>query len=266
MPNSDTSFDPDLDQSARLFSCLLGLERPIVAVSLAEFREQYENWPQPQLRRRLSFCLLVRLAATGRARKAAGAHFRCPGSAEVFGFRQPAEGMDRGKRLHGLGLYADREIAAGVGQTMARLEKPCYGVAVMPLQDCTSPPKSVLFLVTPYQAMRLVQGWSYHFGAAEQFTLTGNRGICSECVAKPLATGSLHLSPLCANTRYAANWRDSELGVGVPYTKLAPLLDGLLRTYGPTEPEKRKAEIRRRCRQAGLSDLLSEGSAYFTRK
>lgn len=254
----------NFEKCSHLFYCLLNLKREIVAVDIARTKEEFDHWLMPDLKRPLSFCTMVRLASNGYKRKASGNSFGCPGSSEVFRFNNPIEGDDHGKRLFSLGLYATLEIAKQVQDSMARLPAPCAGVGVMPLKACEHAPKSIIFFVNAYQAMRLVQGWVYHFGTVDDFTLTGNRGICSECVAKPISTGSLHLSPLCSNTRYSANWGDQELGLGLPFSKVERLLDGVIKTLPAVETEERKKAIVQRCSELDLNLDIPLQTSYYS--
>lgn len=248
-----------------LFACILGLKRDIIAVSLAQTQTEYEMWSATQFTRQLTFCSMARIASAGHRRKAAPENFKCPGAREVFGFTEPNAKALSGERLFNFGLYADRHVAQQVQMSMARLERPCHGVLLSPLKLCTSLPDSVLFLVDGYQTMRLVQAWAYHHGVIKEVSITGNRGICSEGVARPLASNSLHLSALCSNTRHIAAWKDQELGAGLPATKLDLLLSGLLATIPAAEPPARQQAILDRCTQSGLSCSIPTGIPYFMR-
>ncbi len=251
-------------ETSSLLSCVLGLKRQVVAIDLAEDETEFVDWPIPTIKHRLTFCMMVRLASMGYQRKALGEHFRCRGSAETFRFIDQGDQAHTGERMYRFGLYADTDTAKLAQSSMPRLEKPCYGVAVLPLADCVQLPASVLFIVDAYQAMRLVQAWAYYRGPLKNSSLIGNRGICSECVAGPLISGELHLSPLCANTRYLARWTDGELGVGLPGSGLTALAEGLIATITAVEPGRRKSAIVQRCSQAGITLSLPPKEAYFT--
>jgi uncharacterized protein (DUF169 family) len=251
---------------AQLFSCILGLKREVVAVHLAATREEYQQLPSQELQRKLSFCMMVRLASLGYGRKAAAAQFHCRGSAEVFLFRKPDTGERFGKRLHDFGLYASQETAGQVQQKIATIAEPCHGVGVSPLGDNVSPPTGIIIFVNSYQAMRLVQAWSYHFGPVDELSLSGNRGVCSECFAKPLSTGALHLSTLCSNTRHLAKWGDDELAVGLPSQKIEEVTDGLIRTIPAVEPTERRKQLMQRCSEAGIDLEIPPEGPYFSSK
>lgn len=253
-------------EPAQLFSCILGLKREVVAVHLAATREEYLQLPAQELQRKLSFCLMVRLASLGHSRKAAEAQFHCRGSAEVFLFRQPDIGEGLGKRLYDFGLYVDLETAGQVQQKFATIAEQCHGVGVSPLGESVSTPAGIIIFANGYQAMRLVQAWAYHFGPADQLSLTGNRGVCSECFAKPFSTGALHVSALCSNTRHLAKWGDDELAVGIPVRKMEKVIDGLIRTIPAVEPTARRKELIGRCREVGIELEIPTEGPYFSAK
>ena len=255
----------DMIKAAALMECVLNLKRGIVAVDIAATEGEFAVWTMPKLKGRLSFCSMVRLASMGYQRKALGENFGCRGAAEVFRFVELGRESETGERMFSFGLYAELEMAKKVQSSMATLVEPCSGIAVMPLAACVREPKSLVFIVNSYQAMRLVQAWAYHHGPVTNLSILGNRGICSECVARPLSTGELHISPLCSNTRHLAKWTDGELGVGVPFTQLEVLLDGLMQTIPAVESEQRKHGIIERCALAGVELSLPGRKSYFSR-
>ena len=255
-----------LQKKSSLISCILGLQSKVIAVDIFCTAEEFNNFPAPQFKGKLTFCSMVRLASLGYGRKSLNDNFRCRGAGEVFRFVEPGADSISGERLFGFGLYAHRDLAGQVQTSMARLASSCSGLAVLPLSSCMSLPRSIVIVVNAYQAMRLVQAWAYHHGLLEDVAIVGNRGICSECVARPLSTGKLHLSTLCANTRHVARWSDQEMGIGLPGEKLDILLDGLIRTIPAVETSARKQAILRRCEEAGVEFFMPEGKAYFMRK
>ena len=255
----------DFRRMAMMLHCILDLRREVVAVDFAHSEDEFADWPAPPLKGGLSFCTMVRMATLDKGRKAKGDNFSCKGAMEVFRFSDPAGESLTGERLFGFGLYADMEIARQVHIAMARIPEPCLAVGVIPLKRCLRTPKIVMLVAESWQIMRLVQAWAYHHGHLSDISLVGNRGVCSECVARPLITGQPHISALCSNTRFSAKWSGGDMGLGLPYDNLEPLLDGLVKTIAATETDKRKENIKQRCQEAGLELELPESRAYYLR-
>ncbi len=253
---------------ARMLDCTLGLARHPVGIGLLPDKAAFDACPLPRVRHRISYCTMVMLASRKSrplGRKAEGTNFACPGSAHVFGFLPTDESMASGRRFLEFGLYDRLETAAGTQADMARLDTPPHGVAVAPLAFWQTEPDTVLFILEPYQAMRLIQARSYRTGVQRSFSMVGNRGICSECTAVPLKDNRMNLSLLCSNTRFSARWKDSELGLGVPYSLLPDLVRDLIATLDACEPDGRKDAIRKRCGESGVDIAVTRRGSYFKR-
>ncbi|WP_419779906.1 DUF169 domain-containing protein [Maridesulfovibrio sp.] len=255
----------DLQKSAHILSCILDLSRDIVAVTMLGSENNFNKTTAAKLKGRLSFCAMARIASLGHERKATAQDICCPGALEALGLSKPSPEAISGQRLQGFGLYANQNLAANVQSSMARIETSGYGILTSPLSASKNSPDSLLLLVNGYQAMRLVQGWAYHNGPLENMYLVGNRGICSEGVARPIVKGKPNLTPLCANTRYTAKWSDAELGFGMPFDCVESLLDGLIKTIPAVEPEYRRTAIAQRCEAAGINLNIPAGNCYFLR-
>ena len=95
-------------------------------------------------------------------------------------------------------------------------------------------------------------------------SITGNQAVCVECTAYPLLTKDMNLSTLCSGTRYKAQWKDEEAGVGIPYEKFEGTVQGILDTVNGTEMDARKVEIKEALEALGCqSDSITMQSAYY---
>ena len=264
-PLATTGESPE--QLAQILLCLLGMDRQPVGIALLPDQAAFDHCPLPQIRHKVSYCTMVMLASRknrGKGRKATAVNFACPGAAHVFGFIPTDNHMASGQKFMDFGLYDRLETAARTQAEMCRLKTPPHGVAVAPLQSWqASPPDTVLLILNAYQAMRLVQAHAHKNGVLGSFTMVGNRGICSECTAVPLTENRINLSLLCSNTRFSAQWKDEELGLGLPYADLPELVRGLMATLNPCETDRRKSAIGGRCTAAGLDLPITFHSSYF---
>lgn len=243
--------------------CVLGLERYIVGIKFIFNKEEYELSDVPQVRYKLSYCNMVKLAASGKSFKADISNFLCIGSAKALGLIKPDSNATSGNVYYSFGLYDSLCTAKNVQQDVTFLDHQAYGVVVMPLEKFETQPDVAIFIVNPYQSMRILQGYAYHHGAAKNIKMAGNSGMCSECTATPYDTNDMNLSLLCSNTRFSAKWKDDELGIGMPLNMFEKVCDGVIKTIGPCEPNERKMKIIAKCKEAGKKIDISLDGNYF---
>lgn len=237
----------------------------MIGVKFIFNQEDYERFGLPQVKYKLSYCSMVKQAAMGSGSKASINQFLCIGSAKSLGLVKPDIRAISGNVYHSFGLYDSLGMARKVQKDVTVLDHQAYGVAVMPLVEveAESDPDVVIFIANPYQSMRIMQGYAYHHGAAKNIKMVSNSGVCSECTATPYDTNDLNVSLLCSNTRFAAKWKDHELGIGIPFNMLERVYEGIIKTIGPCETHDRKLQILERCRQAGIEPDFSMDSTYF---
>lgn len=253
----------NITEMAKDLSSILGLERNIIGVKFIFSKEEFEQLSIPQVRYKMSYCNMVKLASSGKCCKANIDNFLCIGSAKALGLTKPDLNAISGKVYYSFGLYDSLCTARQVQKDVTFLDHEIYGVAVMPLEKFTVQPDVAIFIVTPYQSMRILQGYAFHYGTAKNIKMAGNSGICSECTATPYDTKDMNLSLLCSNTRFAAKWKDTEIGIGMPYKMFENVYDGILRTIDPCETNERKKEIIDRCEASGSNIDISLDSNYF---
>ena len=88
-------------------------------------------------------------------------------------------------------------------------------------------PDLVHVYCTPLQAMRMVQGYCYSSG--ERFTMSciGIRGVSCDMTALPYMTGEINGTFLCLGARAISRWEEEYVGFGIPYEKLAQVVEGM---------------------------------------
>ena len=255
--------NPDLTAHIKKATAALGLTKKIVGVKLLPTAEDYAAFPAPPAGHRLSYCMMVRMAAYGKTLKAEDRHFKCNGARRALGLLPLDEHFVSGRHYQGMGLYGSRDNAREVSGNMAFLKRPLHSVAVYPLEDSPAEADVVLMICSVYQAMRIVQGYAYRFGFPSPIQMIGNQGVCAELTAQPLITGKINASVLCSGTRFACKWKDGEMGVGLPFGLFSRVVDGVLSTLDPTEPDPRKKEILERMNQEGVQTPITLGKNYY---
>jgi len=241
----------------------LDLRRKVVGVTFLYDESAYERDPVPPVKNLFSFCMMVKVASSGAAIKAREENFKCPGARRAFGMMKVDDHYSSGGRYFSFGLYQSLDIARKTAGAMALLPRPVIGVTVQPLKDCVREPDVAIIIADAYNVMRVVQGYTYHFGPAKQIQSCGNQGVCCELTAQPFRTKDINVSLLCSGTRFSCRWEDGELGVGMPFSMLPQVIDGVLKTADPTEPDRRKRSIMRRAANRGSAFRVTPGENYY---
>ena len=227
-------------------NCALRLKRQVAGVRFLFDEEAFDSANAPALTARMPYCVMVKRAMGGHSIKAVLDNFGCRASARALGIIPPDELFSSGRHYNNLELYQDLAVSKNIQQNMTLCRHQAYGIMVKPLASFSSPPDVVLVVVSPFQAMRIIQAFTYHFGYHTDFRMAGNQALCSECTAHPFENNTINVSMLCAGTRFMAGWGDDELAVGFPFNKFEPIVAGLYATLNPVEPDKKKKVIEAR--------------------
>lgn len=253
----------EIKTMAEDLKCILDLNRNIVGVKFIFTKEEFDSINVSQVKGKLSYCNMVKFATRGRSFKANLDNFLCIGSAKALGLKEVDESAIAGRVYYSFGMYDSLCTARNVQKDVTFLNHKIYGVVVMPLEEYQFDPDVVLFILNPYQGMRIIQGYTYHYRAIKNIKITGNSGICSECTAVPYDTNDLNISLLCSNTRFSAKWCDDELGIGMPFNMFDRIFDGIVKTIDPCEPDERKLKIIDRSKRLSKNFDINLGKSYF---
>ncbi len=255
-----------IQQTVIKANCALELGRRIVGVKFLFSEEEFLQAAAKLITAPMHYCAMVKAATAGHSVKAAAGNFGCQGGARALGIMEPEEAFVSGRHYHRLGLYQDLGIAKNARNNMTLCQHKAYGVMVKPLQEFTEQPEVVLIIANSYNAMRIVQGYTYAYGIHTSFKLSGNQAVCSECTAYPFESNNINISMLCGGTRNRAGWNDSDLGIGMPFNRFSAVIDGVYKTVNAMEPNRNKAKIEAKLKQNKLDDLVIEyNKNYFTR-
>lgn len=212
---------------------VLGLTRPLVGVKLLFQQEAYDAYDAPEPTAAMSYCLMVKAATQGRALKSRLQHHNCDGGTTALGLEKSTERIESGEEYYSYRLYASpvaaRRHRASI-RSLHAYQPVTYGVVTSPLSLCTEAPDVVLAVVSPYQAMRLVQGWEYETGMKPQTDIGAMQGFCSELTATPYLTGQMNVSVLCPSTRMLCRWGEQDMAVGIPFEQLERVIEGVVAT------------------------------------
>lgn len=253
----------NIDSKVSNLECALDLKRHIVGVKFIFTQEDFEKLAVKQVNYKMSYCNTVRLASQGKSFKSNIDNFLCKASARALGLRAIDNQITSGREYFSYNMYNSLATAKNVQKNVTYIDHKIYGIVVMPLEKFHIEPDVVVMIINPYQAMRVIQGYAYHKGIAKNIKFTGNQGLCSECTATPYEKNDLNVSLLCANTRFAANWDENELGVGMPYNIFDSVADGIIKTINPSECDSKKEKIMARAQEQNLNIDMELGTSYY---
>ncbi len=239
----------------------LGLARLPVGVKLLRTREEFDSWDVEGARAATFYCAAVKQASEGRAFKLGPDHFRCESSRQILGLEAMPSEPFYSASYSECGLHRDERVSDAVVGDIAVVPRTVLGIVVMPVSMFTDRrPDVVIIIANAYQSMRMVQGFTFHNGRAPALRSIGQHGICSESTAEPILSETLNVSLLCSGTRYFAKWGDDEVATSLPGSQFASMVDGVLQTINPCEPDARKRAI-----ALDPPDVDIElGGSYFT--
>jgi uncharacterized protein (DUF169 family) len=253
--------------AAEWLDILLELPRKPVGIRFLLTQDDFDNCEATALAGGMPYCTAVRWATMGRNCKMDADHCACFAASRALGLASVSEEAISGSRHAKLGVYENLGVSRTVARDMVYCAHRCVGVEIRPLAEYEKNPPDIIILVsTPYNIMRVVQGYAYHHGQLTNVKVTGMCAICQECTSYPHERNMPNLSMLCSGTRCVAQWGKEEMAVGIPYHYLGRILSGLQHTVNPIEPNPDKERIAQRLNAAGLAvemDIVL-GKNYYT--
>lgn len=238
-------------------------DRRIIGVSFIKDEHTYQNEKASESTHQLFFCIMVKVAASGKGIKVKKEHFYCTAAAKVLGFADVSEEIRSGQSFYERGMYESRKAAALIGNNIPYLQHTPYGMVIKPLEEFETPPDIVIIVSNAYTAMRIVQGYSYKYGHNQEISMTGMGGMCTELMARAYYNQNMNVSLLCSNTRFSGNWRDDELGIAMPGSMFKEVARGVLETMNLFEPDYKKREIIERAKKQDVKLDVELGGNYY---
>ncbi len=257
----------DKKDIAKKLQNLLELDREIVGVRLIWDEEDYNACPAQQILYKLPYCTMVKSASTGARIKARPDNMGCFGATMAFGMMELPPQFYSGEMYMAFQMYHDVDAAAGVANNIAVLDKCPYGLEISAIDRMDKDPDVVIIPTIPYNAMRIVQGYSCYYGTQTNFKMAGNQAICSEATTTVYKTQDINVTMMCSGTRYISQWSDNELAVGIPYSRFEKVVEGVAETADSVEQDRKKKYIMDSFAADGDSESAPElhlGQNYHT--
>lgn len=241
----------------------LDLDKRIVAMKFLFTQDEFDRTKAEKLDGKMSYCKMIFNAMTkGESVKADFDNFGCFGGARALGIVGIDEYYTSGRFFAPRGLYKDFATSHYVSERIARVPFQVKGIVIKPVEEFTTAPDVVLIATNPRKMMRLIQGYTYHFGTCETFKMIGNQAICAEATADPFNKNDVNISCLCAGPR-SAGFSDEEMAMGIPFNKFDKLIDGLCKTITAVEHSDVKDQISARFEEKKIQDIpVIKGRSY----
>ncbi len=245
----------DIYLNAILLESLLELEREAVGIKFLFDQDEYDEFDAKAIKNMMTYCTMVRNASEGKGCKATLENFACLSAAMALGLIKPNSGTMSGQRGSKNGTYRDLCISRNMSRDIVYCQHEIFGLGIMPLKQFKIEPDIVI--TDSYNAMRVIQGYSYHAGHAEKIKIAGMQAICQECTSLPFETNEINLSLMCPGTRLMAQWKRDEMAIGMPFNKFASIVEGVRQTVNPLERNPQKKIIEEKLKKNGLEDVLT---------
>lgn len=252
-------------QAVTKVNCALELDRRIIGVKFLFTEEEFKQADAKPINSKMYYCGMVKSAMAGNSIKVSGENFGCLGGARAIGVMEPGEMYLSGRHHLGMGLDNDLITAKNVINNMALCKHKAYGVILKPLECFDIEPDIVIIVTSPYNMMRIIQGYSYRYGTYTSYKMSGHQALCSECTAYPFESNNINVSMLCGGTRNRTGWRDDEVGIGIPFNRFTTVAEGIYDTINVMEPNRNKLKIEAKLKENNLNDLEIEyNKNYFS--
>lgn len=252
-----------IEQDSLKLNCAINLNRQIVGVKFLLTEKEYANANAPQVKNAIPYCVMAKLASSGKCLKACADNFKCPGGKKALGLVPiDAEALS-GKRYLDLGLYQDLATARKFQEDITFLSSSIAGVMLKPLEQLDQLPDVVIIITNSYNSMRILQGYSYKYGLNKEYKLGGSQALCSEVTAYPYEKNSINISTMCSGTRFWCGWDHNDMAVGMAGNLFHDVVNGVIATMNATEPIKEKLLIDQRCKEHGLDFHLDLNNSYY---
>jgi uncharacterized protein (DUF169 family) len=243
--------DQELIKDTERFSVVLGLERRIIGIRFLLIQQEYDASDAAPIEFRMTYCRMLYNAMKGRKIKATKSDFTCQGGPEMLGLRPLTNYEQAGKQFDTFRLYEDMAVAHAAQHDLLPIDHISYGVEIGSIEQMERA-DVVIIVSDAYQAMRIIQGYTYHYGMASHIGTIGNQGACSDLTARPYMTNDINLSLLCAGARQSMNTTDGEVGIGMPMHIFRTVVRSVLATVNAAQNDLRKKEIQKRAEASGI--------------
>lgn len=252
-----------MQDAHRNLTSALDIKRTIAGVKFLADKQAFDAACGKQPNNKMPYCVMVKSAMAKAALKITLDNLSCRGARNVLGLTEPLESFTTGEAGRQLGLYCDINVSRNAAAKLTRIQNKSYGIQIMPLEDFSEAPDIVIIVTSPYNVMRILQGYGYYHDVKKTCSVSGNQAFCSELTAEPLVNADINFSMLCSGTRFWCGWSKDEMGIGIPYQHFSSIADGVLKTLNPTEPLSEKLRIAESFEENDIDLKVDTSRSYY---
>ncbi|MEW6569129.1 MAG: DUF169 domain-containing protein [Chloroflexota bacterium] len=183
---------------------------------------KYADEPTPGgSERKIYFCTALKLASQGAIMNLSKRSCSCPGGRLWLGLDERPRGLAQ-LLSHREGFFCSPEVA---GEWLESVPSPPKGraryVLLSPLGEANFEPDVVVFLVSPWQASRLLGLAQFRSGVPLKISAFG--AVCQCSVCNPIVTGKVEACFIDPAARKIGGYEPDELIISFPYADLVTM-------------------------------------------
>ena len=231
-------------QVAEEFETYLQMESNVVGIKLHTSENSYQACEFKKYNHAMYYCYMVKLASRGKSIKADKNGMACETGSKVLGLDAYYSDAQGPQGWQAIKVYSHMDLSQAKHEQLKPKGPLNYGISMGPLKAFKNKPDSLILILKPYQAMRLLQAYHYHNQEGIAFKSSGMCGVCYESTQYPIASQTFNLSLLCSGTRFYCKWPEDIMMASLTYEMAHKLLDGLIKTTNPCEVDSKKIKIK----------------------
>lgn len=224
----------------------LHLNKKPVGIHFFLIPEEYDDAAVPSSDSKMSICSYINQAAEKKIRrKISWEHVSCTGGLSALGLKKPGNFVKSGKQFFLMRLYESMAVARKVISQLGFMEMQIYGFEIGPLEQLNSA-DVVIILGNAWQMMRMVHGYTFHYGVPENLGTAGNQGVCADLAARPFQKNDFNFSMLCPGARIHMKSSENEMGCGMPIHQFKTIAASVVATTSLAMTRQEKLELLKR--------------------
>ncbi len=215
-------------ETSDLLKDLLGMDNEPVGLKLVgpddEIEENFNTFGSPT-----RHCVSIHMASLGAPLYISASNHACAAGKSSLGMGPLPEKVASGQMPYMHGLASSPESAARVMAEVPRLpEGSSIGSLVGPLDSFESEPDVIVLVVSPKLAMWVANSLIYEKGTPRlTANFAGMQASCADATTLPIKTGDVNFTVGCYGCRSAGKLEDDQMYVGIPFSKLGKVAEGL---------------------------------------